>query len=80
MCEFIAHTILPVLLGGIVSVALMTRAQLQNCRLSRSAHWHKQWRMTFQLFFISNLNILVKFRMFTTPLTRLLDLPPNAGV
>ncbi|CAF0896040.1 unnamed protein product [Adineta ricciae] len=80
MWEFIAHTILPVRLGGIVSVVLVIRIQLQKCRLNRSIHWHKQWRMTFQLFFVSNLNISVKFPMFTTPLTHVLDLPPNAGV
>ncbi|CAF0912582.1 unnamed protein product [Adineta steineri] len=55
--ESIVHTIMPVLLEGIASIALILRVQMQKRRLRQSNQWRKQRRMIIQLVLVSSLNI-----------------------
>jgi hypothetical protein len=80
MWEFIVNTSVPIILEGIVSVALVVRVQWQKRRLRQSSQWRKHRRMIIQLFLISGLNFSLNLPISLIPIAHLCGLPPEYGV
>jgi hypothetical protein len=80
MFEFIVNTTVPIILEGIVSIALVVRVQWQKRRLRQSAKWRKNRRMIIQLFLVSGVNITLNLPISLIPIAHLCGLPSDYGV
>ncbi|CAF1141251.1 unnamed protein product [Adineta steineri] len=59
--EFTVHIMIPIVLEGIASIALLLRVQIQKRRLRQSNQWRRQRRMIIQLLLVSSLNMGLNF-------------------
>ncbi|CAF1327087.1 unnamed protein product [Adineta steineri] len=79
MWESIVHSIIPVLLESIASIALILRVQIQRRRLRQSNQWRRQRRMIIQLLLVSSLNIGINFSGTVLLIAHLCGLPQDYG-
>ncbi|CAF1520872.1 unnamed protein product [Adineta ricciae] len=77
--DLFANNWAPIILEGIISIALILRVQWQKRRLHQSDQWRKQRRMIIQLCLVTGINMCINLPIYLITFAHMCGLPSDYG-